>query len=257
MLSELIYHILNEDTQKVSESLENVKGKGLDVNSHPDMYLYPIDYAAKKGNMEIMKLLMDPVKGGAQINAIGSQTPSPLTHAAMEGNHEIVKFLLEQGADSKQSVNGFSALEMASRCGDIKCVNEILKHMGLIDRQLIEKSIYHCVLRGYLNFIEDASFTTCDDGDLHITPHEGVISRALNPSTTIQFNTNLIDKIKESSGNLFYTREYISRYKNNGFKCFMEHDYHLIELNSENNFKIIVQDKFYEVINRLVEELNQ
>jgi uncharacterized protein len=84
--------------------------KGADVNKTG---WAPLHYAATKGHISIMKLLLE---NHAYIDAESPNRSTPLMMAAMYGTFEAVKLLVEEGADvGLKNEQGLTALDFAKR----------------------------------------------------------------------------------------------------------------------------------------------
>jgi ankyrin repeat protein len=84
--------------------------RGADVNQKG---WTPLHYAATKGNIEIMRLL---IENHAYLDAESPNGTTPLMMAAMYGSPEAVKVLIQAGADLHQTNQlGLSALDFAVR----------------------------------------------------------------------------------------------------------------------------------------------
>ncbi len=84
--------------------------KGADVNKTG---WAPLHYAATKGHISIMKLLLE---NHAYIDAESPNKSTPLMMAAMYGTFESVKLLVEEGADvGLKNEQGLTALDFAKR----------------------------------------------------------------------------------------------------------------------------------------------
>lgn len=55
-----------------------------------------LHYAADKGNVEMVQLLLD---NGADVNILDGDKQSPLTYALICEHMEVIKMLLEHGGD--------------------------------------------------------------------------------------------------------------------------------------------------------------
>lgn len=94
----------------------NVEGKTLDLET-------PLTAASREGHVETMALLL---RYGADVNA---GDPPPLSVGALYGNEAVVRFLLSKGADvHAQSVDGWTAVTMAGKCGHIRILRLLLEH---------------------------------------------------------------------------------------------------------------------------------
>ena len=88
--------------------------RGAAINKHG---WTPLHYAATKGNISIMQLLLDK---DAFIDTESPNRTTPLMMAAQySGNEQAVKFLLQQGADPwAKNQLGFTALDFARQGGN-------------------------------------------------------------------------------------------------------------------------------------------
>ncbi|KAM0872584.1 hypothetical protein ACQ4PT_038608 [Festuca glaucescens] len=113
---------------------------GIDVNAVSKTGGTPMSYAAKEGNVQVMRYFLhrggypampdergstplhraalgDAIKctclddAGADVNALGSSAPTPLVHAVHGGLTDSIKFLLEAGADSNIPDQAASSVE--------------------------------------------------------------------------------------------------------------------------------------------------
>jgi len=121
-------------------ALKELYKKGIDINSilKESDYKYhtALTFACDKGNMEIVKYIID---NKADINAINSVGSTPLMTVAANGDYkdcvEILKCLIENGADIE--VKGVythrdikyenNALMYAAESGNLQCVNILIK----------------------------------------------------------------------------------------------------------------------------------
>jgi uncharacterized protein len=85
--------------------------------------------AAEKG---YLKIVIELVRAGADVNAKSSSGKTALMRAAEEGNSGIVRFLLENGAleevNTKGGESGKSALMRASEKGHLDIVKQLLQY---------------------------------------------------------------------------------------------------------------------------------
>ena len=85
----------------------------------------PLIEANKKGNFEIVKLLLDK---GADPNLPNEQGELPLVEAGKKGNFDIVKLLLDQGANPELKDNkSMNIIKIAKIKGYTKELTELLK----------------------------------------------------------------------------------------------------------------------------------
>lgn len=84
----------------------------------------PLHLAARNGDMEIVKLLLD---AGVDVDCGDSDESTPLHVAALRRHQDIVAFLLAKGADvNRRDKNGAYALSFAASGGDSAIVRLIL-----------------------------------------------------------------------------------------------------------------------------------
>lgn len=97
--------------------------QGAAINKHG---WAPLHYAATKGNVEIMRLLLDK---DAFIDTESPNRTTPLMMAAQySGNEQAVQFLLEQGADPwAKNQLGMTAMDFAQR-GNNKGIIQAIKN---------------------------------------------------------------------------------------------------------------------------------
>jgi ankyrin repeat protein len=100
------------DIQKIKDLLSN----GAEVDIRDKNGMTPLLLAARKGNREIVKLLL---AHGADVNAQDYYLAwTPLILASALGHKEVVKLLLEYGADVDiKDQNGMTALKYAIKNG--------------------------------------------------------------------------------------------------------------------------------------------
>ena len=84
----------------------------------------PMHFAASKGDVDSVKLLLDR---GAKINASTQDGWSALHFACLRGDEGLVQLLLDRGADvSMTTKSGLSALSIATSEGDPEIVELLL-----------------------------------------------------------------------------------------------------------------------------------
>ncbi|OUO56429.1 ankyrin repeat domain-containing protein [Candidatus Avelusimicrobium gallicola] len=98
----------------------------VDVNEKNYAGITPLTIAAEKGNMEIIKMLVED--GNALVNEASSYGVTPLIAAAAAGNDEAVAYLVEQGANvSAKDDWGKTALIYAATLDNPKLVSSVIK----------------------------------------------------------------------------------------------------------------------------------
>lgn len=98
----------------------------VDVNEKNYAGITPLTIAAEKGNMEIIKMLVED--GNALVNEASSYGVTPLIAAAAAGNDEVVAYLVGQGANvSAKDDWGKTALIYAATLDNPKLVSSVIK----------------------------------------------------------------------------------------------------------------------------------
>lgn len=98
----------------------------VDVNEKNYAGITPLTIAAEKGNMEIIRMLVED--GKAIVNDPSSYGVTPLIAAAAAGNEEVVSYLVEHGADvSLKDDLGKTALIYAVNIDNPKLVSNVIK----------------------------------------------------------------------------------------------------------------------------------
>jgi len=83
----------------------------------------PIHYAAKKGKLECIKVLLEY---GADIHYEDDECETAITLASFFGHTECVRYLLEQGANVNDCAVDGTPLIYAAQCGNLECVKLLL-----------------------------------------------------------------------------------------------------------------------------------
>lgn len=83
----------------------------------------PIHYAAKKGKLECIKIL---IQNGADIHYEDHECETAITLASLHGHTECVRYLLEQGANVNDCAADGSPLMYAAQCGNEECIRMLL-----------------------------------------------------------------------------------------------------------------------------------
>jgi ankyrin repeat protein len=102
------------------------------IRNSPDLINAPqangetlLESAAGKGNLEIVKLLLE---NGAVINGIKSESLTPLHFAAANGHKAVVDYLLAHGADAKATTSdGLTPLHLAARKGYLAVASSLIE----------------------------------------------------------------------------------------------------------------------------------
>ena len=98
----------------------------VDVNERNYAGLTPLTVAAEKGNMEILRMLVE--EGTASVNLPSSYGVTPLLAAAAAGQTDAVNYLLENGADVKAKDDlGKTALIHAMGANDRRLTEKLLE----------------------------------------------------------------------------------------------------------------------------------
>lgn len=121
----LVAALRNGDVVKVREALAQNKDK---VNVADRLGRYPIHWAVDKGNVEIVKAL---VEAGADTNVVDKAGKFPLAAAAEKGKADVVKALLDGGAkvDATDKIGG-TAFLWAAALGKNPEILKLLKDHG-------------------------------------------------------------------------------------------------------------------------------
>ena len=85
----------------------------------------PLEYAIKKGNQEMVKIL---IENGADINTINKKGDTPLTYAIQKGSKKMTRVLIEQGADiNAMGKDGYTPLTYAIQKGNKEIMKMLLE----------------------------------------------------------------------------------------------------------------------------------
>jgi len=85
----------------------------------------PLLFAAREGNVETARLLLDK---GANVNDVAANGASALVIATHSDNPELATFLLERGADPNAAGAGYAAIHLAILHADLELVKQLLAH---------------------------------------------------------------------------------------------------------------------------------
>ena len=117
-----------------SNAVTRVIGMGANVNETDADGALPLTVAARHGQTEIVKLLL---QNGASVTAVNTLTGSTaLINAAGSGNVETIKALLEAGSDiNARNDKGKSAIDIAFDLGNPAAFHYLRQHGATLDAQ--------------------------------------------------------------------------------------------------------------------------
>jgi ankyrin repeat protein len=102
-----------------------------DVNARGGHHATPLHTAVVKGNVDVMKLLLEH---GAHVASVDRNECTPLYEASQRGRLDIVSLLLDHGADvNYQDKYGWTALLEASFEGELEVAQILLQHGATAD----------------------------------------------------------------------------------------------------------------------------
>ncbi|XP_027043650.1 ankyrin-3-like [Pocillopora damicornis] len=89
---------------------------GVDVAKQSSYGQQALHYAARRGNLKVVQVLLR--EGKAEVNAKDNENSTPLHAASQEGKLDVVEILLQYGADPSLSDNdGYTAVHLAAKDG--------------------------------------------------------------------------------------------------------------------------------------------
>ncbi len=113
-----------------------------------------IHFAARSENVEVVSILLDK---GADVNAKGFMEVTPLMYAAARNDLKMARFLLERSADIQQKdIQGFTALYHAVENGSPEIIDFLISRGANVNEASktsygYETPLYHAMLRGRID----------------------------------------------------------------------------------------------------------
>lgn len=142
----LIAAVMGQNTELVAILLDT---HGLEVNQYSSKRKSPLYYAAKKGSLDIVKLLIEK---NASINTPDEEERTPLYWASQNGFYDIVEYLINSDANVNQcNKKGKSPLYCASKRGHLNIVKLLLNNGVDVNKSTLnnKSSLYRAVKRGH------------------------------------------------------------------------------------------------------------
>ena len=138
---------------------------GVDVNcsssetleERPKKGITPLEWAARRGNAEAVKVLLD---NKANVNASRTNDGATALHiAAHEGHVEVLKMLLENKADVNASLadNGSTALYVAAEKGHVEVVRMLLEMKANVNASRTDDgatALYMAAQQGHVEVVK-------------------------------------------------------------------------------------------------------
>ena len=138
--------LLNAIRKSDVAGVKSLLAQGVNVNTTYRYDRTPLSFACDRGNVEIVKLLLD---AGATVNAKDSfYGATPLTWASSKGYVEIVGMLLERGATGKDGV-----LVGAAGEGNTEMTRMVLKSGGL-EAEILSIALGKAVNHQHMEIVE-------------------------------------------------------------------------------------------------------
>ncbi|KAL9957506.1 hypothetical protein ACROYT_G039145 [Oculina patagonica] len=114
---------------------------GADVAKQSNYGQQALHYAARRGNLKVVEVLLK--EGNAKANATDNENSTPLHAASQEGKLNVVEILLQYGADPSMSDNdGYTAVHLAAKDGHDDVLEKLLStasHVGASCSALLNK----------------------------------------------------------------------------------------------------------------------
>lgn len=121
---------------------------GADVAKQSNYGQQALHYAARRGNLKVVQVLLK--EGNAKANATDNENSTPLHAASQEGKLNVVEILLQYGADPSLSDNdGYTAVHLAAKDGH----DGVLEKLLSTGAQLFESFIYLLLPHWYFIFM--------------------------------------------------------------------------------------------------------
>eukprot|EP00435_Cladocopium_sp_Y103_P064356 s175_g26.t1 len=125
--AELTQRMMSASIHNDMIELESLLRKPLNPNVRDENGTMPLHWAAKRGHVESLKLL---IEAGTEkdVRDQGPERMTPLHWAAQEGHLNVVRHLVEVGADKDQrTVNGATPLFIAAQEGHLNVVRHLVE----------------------------------------------------------------------------------------------------------------------------------
>ena len=129
----LLHAVSNENIEKAREII--TQGANIDLTCPKMGVCSPLVVATKKGNIEMVKLL---IESGADVNIqSGRIRDTPIILALPSPNQEITDLLLNAGADIyKENAFGISAWAGTCLMGEISLIKKLIKYGAKINKSV-------------------------------------------------------------------------------------------------------------------------
>ncbi len=197
------------------ESLKYINSGGK-VNVSDDYGLSPIHMAASKGNIQVLKALIDH---GANVNAVEKKSSmTPIHYAAYNKNSAAIKLLIKNGANiDSNDRKGRTALKISSLSGNLDNVRTLVDAGAKLNKmQVISSSALMEAVNGkkinVINFLLESGANASSRDEKGNTP---IILSSFTGDPQI-FKTLLVHGAKISEeNNVGYTPLIIAAYTGN------------------------------------------
>ncbi|KAK3082798.1 hypothetical protein FSP39_005557 [Pinctada imbricata] len=99
----------------------------------------PLLISSERGHLEVVKKLLENMKGQNSINLANFENSTPLLLATLNNHTKICEILLENNADINiQNKNGYNPILVASRNGNAKLISLFLQNGADIDSHTLD-----------------------------------------------------------------------------------------------------------------------